>query len=139
MLFLFNWLNDIGSLWSALLASCIGWSLLTPNQATDVDVQLQYALFGTIIFLTFGLWSNNFKQKQQNKILDEMKIIKNDKNERKKESKLMERTRKLVLYDRMIEIYNVAFALSVSYAWESFAGLALESSFYEYSGYELFG
>ena len=46
-----------------------------------------------------------------------------------KKLKLMNEIRKLVLYDGLITIYNTAFAVSISYAWESFAELLIESTF----------
>ena len=131
-IFLLNFSNDIDSLWMEVLSAGIGWSLLTPNQAKDVGKQFKIVAFGTIGFVVFGILTEKYKMSKQNKILNEMNEIKSNDNDNDfgidlnssvdKEKLLMDKTRKLILYDKLEEIYNGAFAVSI-FAWETFASL----------------
>eukprot|EP01084_Bolivina_argentea_P063143 115329_1 len=129
MIFILNILYDLDKLWLEILSATIGWSLLSPNQTKYTLSQLGIASLGSIAFVFFGLFTRKYKTVKQNKIFNQMNIIKNDKNIYEKENMLMNKTRKLILYDQLIYIYNTAFAISISFAWETFASLALESTY----------
>eukprot|EP01084_Bolivina_argentea_P316709 549047_1 len=65
-------------------------------------------------------------------IFNEIQSVKNDVNIDNIEKILINKIRKLILFERMILIYNLAFAVSISNAWESFASLALYSTYYKH-------
>ena len=137
--FVLNLANDIDGLWMTILSAAIGWSLLTPSQAKEVWSALETASLGSIAFVIFGLLTEKCKFKKQKRILYEINAIKDyNSNEIDKEKLLMDKTRKLILYDKLIEIYDAAFAVSISFAWESFASLALKSTYKGLKHVELF-
>ena len=138
-IFLLNLTNDLDLLWMQALSAGIGWSLLTPDQAKDTWKQFKIAAIGTIAFVIFGLLTEHYKMKKQNRILKQMNEIKNDDlGAMDKEKLLMDKTRKLILYDKLEVIYNGAFAVSISFAWETFASLALEDTYKGLKDVELF-
>eukprot|EP01084_Bolivina_argentea_P123552 218952_1 len=124
LVFLLHWLDDISILWFDILAACIGWSLLTPNQANEVWDQFEWAILGTIGFVVFGILTEKYRLKKKRNIFKKMEKIKQDEND--KEKKLMNNVRNLIFYEQMHKTYNAAFAVAVSFAWETFIQLALE-------------
>ena len=129
LVFVLNWINDVSVLWMSVLAACIGWCLLPPNQTEHTWRQFQLAILGTAIFIGCGILSQKWKIKKERKILNRMTDIREDEimDNKTKEKKLLNNVRNLIFYNKMVKMYNAAFAVAVSFAWESFIQLALEN------------
>eukprot|EP01083_Nonionella_stella_P206751 751718_1 len=129
VLFGLSFLNQIGLTWSQILAAAIGWAILPPNQSENVYDRLRSALIGTAVAICIGVFGQRIKFKKEKKLLQEMDEIRNDEYELYPQRKLKAKTQKLILYDRLIKIYNAALAIGVSFAWDSFEGEVIEQEY----------
>ena len=133
LVFILNLMNDISVLWFDILSACIGWAILTPNQEDEVWKQFEWAIFGTVLMVIFGVLSQKYKIKKEKQILNKINKIKNEAqnglniDHARRERKLLNNVRNLVFYNRLIKVYNTAMAVGVSFAWETFIQLNLEN------------
>ena len=122
-----NWLNEISILWFEILAACIGWSLLPPNQAGNMWDQLAWAILGTFAFAIIGVFTQRWKNWKHKNILAQIERIKLEQVcVSNKEQKLFNNMQRIIFYGRMIRTFNAAVAVGVSFVWESFIQLSLE-------------
>ena len=147
ILFGLNWLNDISCLWNKVLSAAIGWSLLTPNQTNSILMQFVTAMTATFLFLFVGYILSDYKRRIQKDILMEIRDLKkqlmtqqdimngdeDDESEYEDEDALMNRIvldkQKLIFFDQLQATYDLAFAVSVSYSWESFLAISVKNVF----------
>jgi len=129
IVFLLHWVEDIGYLWNRILAAAIGWSLLTPNQASTPVRQFITAATGTVLFLAVAYFLRDYKRRIQNDVLLELRDNKQRLKAKGGDSfeedgellkNIARNKQKLVFYDQMQATYDLAFCVSVSYSWESF-------------------
>ncbi|ETO22002.1 hypothetical protein RFI_15204 [Reticulomyxa filosa] len=139
LVFLLLWSNGVSTLWNHTLASTIGWSLLTPNQTTNVLSQFGTAFSATLIFMVVGFILHDYKRRYvtpffsffftsiyiyiiKKECEDEINELKNTPELNIEfEAQVGRLIRRMMLYDQLHDTFDLAFAVAVSFAWEIFA------------------
>eukprot|EP01083_Nonionella_stella_P095451 268017_1 len=129
LLFALNWLHHITSLWNKILSAAIGWSLLTPNQTDSIIKQFGTAITATLLFLFIAYLASDYKRRIQKDIVSEIRDIRmNDSGDAAME-RIVYNKQKLLFYDQLHATYDLAFAVAVSYSWESFIVIVASNIF----------